>query len=398
MPNIIKATPSILYIVTALFSMQLRAEPNFDLSGFSRVVAGVLDDKNASYVGYDNNISLGENSLLAVQIEGHLTDSWSVTTQLLAHSSDKRDSGIEWLYATYQATDAWQFKAGRLRSPFFNYSDFIDVGYAYPWITPPQQIYNGFLFDSYEGASASYELVEDEFSANVEVFWGNLQDEMTVGDRTVSADIRQYNGIVLSFQFDNLKLRLSTHQANANIELPEISGFAGALQQAGYPSMATSLTTRGNVKAYQVSLNYDALDYFIKSEIVKISSPILVFPQPNSYYVSAGYIFYPLTLHATFSSSHVSYKEVQSVIPLGLAPQLDALSAGFDALYNSLPRDNLDSFTLGLRWDFRPGMAIKTDISHLVGKKNQRSFFTINNPTTFDYKANLLQVAWEWVF
>lgn len=401
MSNILKILQTSVYLLALLNCCQLKAESSaktVDFSGFSRVVAGVLGDKDVAYEGYSNNVSLSEKSLLAFQIDGHITDKWSVTTQLLAHSSTHRDSGIEWLYTSYQATDALQFKAGRLRAPFFNYSDFQDVGYAYPWISPPQQIYNGFLFDSYEGATGSYEIVEDKFSASVEAFWGRLQDDVTVGDRTVEADVNQYRGIIFNFQYDNLKLRMSTHQANVNVELPEVSGLAEVLLHAGYPSMAKTLDTKGGVKAYQLSLNYDSLDYFIKSEFVQILSPILVFPQTNSYYVSAGYIVYPFTLHATFASSHVRYDKQISVIPIGLDPQLDALSAAYDLLYDNLPRDDLDSISLGLRWDFKAGMALKADITHLMGEKNKRSFFTIKDPATFDSKANLFQVAWEWVF
>ena len=395
---IVKTTPIILGVCSIAFHPFSRAESSIDFSGFSRVVAGVIDDKNAKYEGYDDQLSFAQKSLLAVQIDGHISESWSLTAQLLAHSSDDRQSGLEWLYATYQASDSWQFKLGRLRTPFFNYSDFLDVGYAYPWVSPPQQIYNGFLFDSYDGLSASYDLVTSSFSANAEVFWGEYNDDLTIGDSTVKADVNQFRGIVLNVQYDNFKLRMSSHKGNVRVELPEITGFASVLNQAGYPRMADYLDTKGDVKVHQISLNYDALDYFVKSEFVQIVSPILLFPDVNSYYLSAGYISYPYTLHATYASSRVSYNAVESIIPAGLDPQLDALSNGFTALYNGLDRDNLDSVTLGVRWDFRPGMAFKADVSHLMGTKNQRSFFTIIHPDTFDYKANLLQVAWEWVF
>ena len=398
MSEMVKTSLAIMGFCTLVFQQSSHAESRVDFSGFSRVVGGVLDDKNAKYEGYDNQLSFGQKSLLAVQIDGHITDSWSLTTQVLAHSSDDRQSGLEWLYTTYQASDSWQFKLGRLRTPFFNYSDFLDVGYAYPWISPPQQIYNGFLFDSYDGLSASYDLVTSSFSANAEVFWGEYNDDITIGDSTVKADVNQFRGIVLNVQYDNFKLRMSGHKGKVGVELAEITGFASALNQAGYPRMADYLETAGDVKVHQISLNYDALDYFVKSEFVQVVSPILVFPDVNSYYLSAGYINYPFTLHATYASSRVSYHEVESVIPAGLDPQLDALSNGFTALYDGLDRDNLDSLTLGVRWDFRPGMALKADVSHLMGTKDQRSFFTIIQPDTFDYKANLLQVAWEWVF
>lgn len=395
----LKIIPIGLCIFAGLISASLKAETNsIDFSGFSRVVAGILDDKNATYKEYDDSVSFAPQSLLGIQVEGHITANWSVTTQLLAHTSNEKESSLNWLYTTYQATDALQFKFGKLRTPFFNYSDFKDVGYAYPWISPPQQVYNGFLFDSYEGASASYELVEDNFSINTEAYWGQFQDEITIGGRTVAADVNQIRGIILSIQFDNLKLRLSSHSGNANIELPEITGFADTLNQVGYSSMANQLETAGAVNVYQISLNYDALAYFIKSEAVQISSSILVFPDIDSYYLSAGYVHYPFTIHATFASSQVSYSRTQSTIRPGLAPELDTLSSAFDALYDNLVRDNLDSIGIGLRWDFKSNMALKIDLTRLLGKKNESSFFTISDAEAFNHKANLVQVAWEWVF
>jgi len=272
------------------------------------------------------------------------------------------------------------------------------VGYSYPWISLPQQVYNGYLFDSYEGVSASYELVSSNFSASIEAFYGVLNDDLTIGDRTIAADIKKFQGLIFSVQHNNFKLRMSTHKGNVSVDLPDLNQFARFLTQASYLREAESLETSGKVEVNQLSVNYDDLDYFIKSEFVQIKSPILVFPETFSYYLSAGYIISPLTFHATYASNTADYGKLNSSIPSGLAPQIDALAQGYTSIFESLDRVDLDSLSVGVRWDFRPGMAFKADITHLRGKSGQRSFFAITQPADFDYRANLLLVALEWVF
>lgn len=39
---------------------------------------------------------------------------------------------------------------GRLRIPFFYYSEFLEVGYAYNWVRLPSDIYN-ISFSSFDG-------------------------------------------------------------------------------------------------------------------------------------------------------------------------------------------------------------------------------------------------------
>jgi hypothetical protein len=46
---------------------------------------------------------------------------------------------------------------------FLNCGDIIDIGFAYPWITTPQQVYTTYVFSSFDGVLVSYEFVDKEF-------------------------------------------------------------------------------------------------------------------------------------------------------------------------------------------------------------------------------------------
>ena len=74
------------------------ATPNpLEFSGFARVIMGYLDDENAEYVGYDNSISIDQQSLLGLQADYRLSEEIAFTGQVVGYTDDQRSSGLEWL-------------------------------------------------------------------------------------------------------------------------------------------------------------------------------------------------------------------------------------------------------------------------------------------------------------
>lgn len=371
----------------------------FEFSGFGRVVGGYMDASGAEYEGYSNTVSFSQQSLFALQSDITINDKLSLSGQLLAHSSEKRDSGIEWLYVNYEPTQNWRFKLGKLRTPFFRYSDVVDVGFAYPWISPPQQVYSGFLFSNYEGATGTYRVNVNTANLEFEIYGGKYNGEFTRIDDPVDLKVNDIRGIILSVNSGNLALRVSAStSSDFDVDIPEFRQFSLALQSAGFTENAESLSFDGEVEAYQANINYDTLNYFLAAEWVKISSGLLVIPELNSYYFSAGYNFYPFQAHVTYSVSDNSYATLVNSVPKGVSPQLDQLSNGFDLVVENLPNYTLNSLTLGLRWDFHHNTAAKAEITFLDGVAGENSFFSnITNPD-FDRKATLYQIGVEWVF
>nr|WP_136250981.1 hypothetical protein [Ningiella ruwaisensis] len=371
----------------------------FEFSGFGRIIAGYLDEDAASYEGYENKLSVSEQSLIAVQTEFAATETLTIAAQLLAHSSEERQSGFEWFYLNYEPTKNWRFKAGKLRTPFFRYSDVIDVGFAYPWISAPQQVYSGYLFSNYEGASATYRFNHAGVNVDVEAYYGVYDETVFYTGQEVDVDVDQIVGYIVQTSFDNFHARASVISSDDfDVDLPEFKQFEQTLRVAGFERNADSLSFDGSAVGYQASLGYDNLQYFTSAEWVRITSDVLIIPDIDSYYVTAGYNFYPFQAHATFSRSDASYDILTNEIPKGVNPQLDALSFGYDSVISNLQLDSLDSFTLGLRWDFRPSMALKTEVTFLKGEDGERAFFEIEDEANFDRDATLYQVAFEWVF
>ena len=122
------------------------------INGFASIKAGMTTGSDESLYGYDKDIDFKNESLFALQIKSDLGEKLSITGQLVGRGSKDFDVGFEWAFLTYQLADNMHINAGRLRTPFFKFSDFKDVGYAYDWLRVPQGVY-GLCFDNIEGIS-----------------------------------------------------------------------------------------------------------------------------------------------------------------------------------------------------------------------------------------------------
>ena len=328
-----------------------------------------------------------------------LTDEFTIVGQLLGHTSSNRDSGIEWLYLNYQPDRFFQFKLGRQRTPFYAYSEVIDVGFAYPWITPPQQVYNGYPFYTYDGISGRYDVVTgNSIGLALEGYWGYFEDTYRPIDFDADTTVDDLRGLIVSLRFAELELRASYHIGDAEVAIPDLLNFSNELRQLGFIRSADSLQLDGEAEFLQFSAAYERLNYFIKLEWTQIDSDILLVPRLRNYYLTVGYNFYPFSLFLTYSNNDTNYDDPVNEIPSGLSPQLDALAETYQSTLAALPSDDLRSYSLGLRWDWRTNIAFKSEITHLTGRDGQRSFFQIADDEAFDREATLYQLAAELVF
>lgn len=399
----VSAYPYISLVLLSVVAFYANAKPNVEVSGFSRLVAGYLDESFASYEGYDNSISVSERSLFGLQIDAELNSRWSASAQLLAHSSDSRDSGLEWLYLTYQASLSTTIKAGRMRTPFFAYSDILDVGYAYPWVSPQQQVYNAYVFDKYEGLMFNYQLPNSELQIEFEGYLGTFKDVVQVNpefqaDRFLDLEFDVFAGLALMVKKDEWSFRLSHYEMSTFLDYPESEDFKDLLNSVGYARSAASLVNEGQTTISELAIFYDDINRFVKSEFISINSDLVSIPDINSFYASVGFIRYPFTYHLTVANNDSSYNKAVVEIPLGLSTELDALYAQYQLIFDIFPVDSLTSYTVGSRWDFKPNMALKFDVSLLKGKQGERGFFDISDTDQFDHNSVLYELAWEWVF
>jgi hypothetical protein len=390
-------------LTLALFTSFAIADTHRDLtfSGFARVVGGQLSTSEASYANYDNSWSFSEDSLIALQADYAINSQFSISAQGILHTGADRDSGLDWLYLTYQPSSSWQFNVGRLRLPVLKYSDVIDVGFSYPWLNAPEQVYSRRLFYSgYEGLNVRHKTQFKNVGLEIEGYWGDFDGELFSGQDAFDVDINDIYGAVLSLTYDGFHFRSSFMRVTEVVDNSVlIDQLVEGLTSAGFEELAAKFRLDDGVSVYEFGAGYTSLDWFVSAELMSVDSDLDVLSGIKSYYLTLGRYYNSLLFHATISRSRQDENSIENTIPLGVSPLLDLLSTSVDSINALFPTDDLDSLTFGVRWDYSTSLALKTEVSFLKGKEDKTSLFYVP-PTNanFDRRASLYQVGVEWVF
>ena len=393
----------ILYLlfISIMFSHSSAFSNDFEFSGYARVIGGYLDEKDVEYKGYEDSIKFSPSSLIGLQGEYQFNNNWSATAQVLLRSDNTTasdNSGLEWLYLTYTPTDNIQIKLGKLRTPFFTLSDFSDVGFAYPWINPPQQVYDTYLFKTFNGIDAVYKFGAESFDVTLEGYYGEESGEIGIGTLKTGFEVDNLLGFIGKINIENLEFRVSRYNGNIKLDIEEIKQLENVLNGLNFTRSANSVQTQGRAHAEQFGIVYDNLDYFFRGEWVRIKTDLGIVPIIQSYYLTAGVNYAPFTYHLTFADSEVDIRSPENEIPLGIDADLDRLAYGYNSIFEDSTPDSLKTWTIGVRWDVLPNLALKAEFSALEGNNVKDSFFVTPENSNFDKKANLYLIGLDWVF
>ena len=134
------------------------------INGFGTVgvtnLGGEDDGRSYGISGQTNDSWRGDQlSKFGAQLTYGVTDSVGLTLQTTAKAyGDEWKANLEWAYLSWQSTDNLMMRFGRLRTPFYMYSESIDVGFSYPWLRLPDEVYSQVQLSNYEGADIVYNL------------------------------------------------------------------------------------------------------------------------------------------------------------------------------------------------------------------------------------------------
>lgn len=186
---------------------------------------------------YTDEFDFKQGSLVALQASSDLGDGLGVTVQLTAKGRDDWDPEFKWAYVSYDATDDVRILAGRQRVPFYMYSDFLDVSYAYSWIDPPKGVYD-LLFDTFDGVGAIYTTNFDDVDASFHGVYGRNTDEVEAFSEVIQPEFNGLMGVAATFTYDWLTLRTAYFVADITMPFTFLEALGAGWQQAGFQDLA----------------------------------------------------------------------------------------------------------------------------------------------------------------
>lgn len=121
-----------------------------------------------------------QESLIGLQIKKEFSPTFSATAQLVMRANNPNENSkptVDWAYLSWNpsADSPWTLQAGRFRIPLYYYSDYLYIGYAYPWVRPAPDVY-GWPIYAYDGVNATYrhQLGESEWNVAASVWTGQF--------------------------------------------------------------------------------------------------------------------------------------------------------------------------------------------------------------------------------
>ncbi|CCQ09262.1 hypothetical protein PALB_990 [Pseudoalteromonas luteoviolacea B = ATCC 29581] len=369
--------------VAVALGASFNAAADLRINGFASVYAGQTTNSNQTMYGYDEDTTFANESKFAVQVSADLSEGLTSTAQIIARGSEDYNAEFEWAYVTYQIDDASQVSVGKMRIPFYKYSDFLDVGYAYRWVRPPQSVY-GLSFSTYEGASYLRSDTLGDWDSTLQVVYGNLSEDIKAYTDADPAEMKSIVGVNWTMAKDWFSARAAYLVADVTIDevnsAPLSQLFAG-LTSYGLVSEVEKLRTNDDSGYFLgVGFSIDYNDILVDAEYTELEVDNSVLAPQSQYFVSLGYRIGSVTVHTTFEANEDKHEMNRfNSVPLTVNhPQLGTIPVSVDPTNPNAPtlraltngalqsvKVDTSTWSIGMRYDFHPSAAFKFDYSSM---------------------------------
>ncbi|MCP5161506.1 MAG: porin [Hahellaceae bacterium] len=364
--TISKHAKAALWLPMAL-AVSAAAQAEIHFNGFASVGGGWIDSdkKDSTYLGYGEEPTFDPDTVFALQASADIDEKMSVTGQVVARGTDNYQAEFSWAYFSYKVQDDLTVRLGRFRTPFYLYSDYLEVGYAYHWIRPPVEAYS-IPFDSVSGVDVVYQTAFGYWDNTLQFYYGGLNDEYYQNElkTDLNVETRHQTGLAWTLSRDWFTFRMAYHRANITIDQFDdainkqlvAAGLTSAVAGAVTAPMAIDETL---FEFYQVGFRIDWESYLLAAESTRFEPQDGPASRWDRWYVTAGYrISDEVMVHTTYAKAEDNAANMASRYS---SPTLAAIAAS--ALSNLA--DDKESMGLGVRYDFRPGAALKVEWTHV---------------------------------
>jgi hypothetical protein len=265
------------------------------------------------------------------------------------------------------------------------------VGYTYPWIRPPPELYGELPVTNHDGIDVNYHLKQGPVAQSLSISYGQTKLRVFDGGEVSARKFLQASDAA---ELGSLTFRIGYTSIRATTDIPALdplfagfTQFGAAASSDGFPTVGAQATALGAHYSLReefpyafsmatVGVNYDPGRWLLMAEAARTASDGLL-ASSTAWYVTAGYRSGKLTPFLTLaqveSGSQAPPAIATAGLPLPLAAAAATLNAALgQALGQFAPSQS--SATAGLRWDAMKGIDFKLqyDRARLDGNSSGR--------------------------
>lgn len=396
----------LLILVAGLFAMS-QAMAEVQINGFASVVTGIDFEEDAQSDYNDRTVDNLQESKVALQWSADLGDGMRFVGQTMARgdAAEGFQLNYDWAYFDFNIGNSAKLKFGRLRIPFYKYSDYLDVGYAYHWITPPTSMYS-LTFSNMDGVSYQQNFQGLGMDHSLTLAVGTYQGLLTLGEEQVSSALENLVAINWAATVGNHEFTAAYAQADVYMPAAATAGLAGIADAGG--DDGDNVLINGDY-GFFMGAGYKGTfgDFSIFSEysIVEIENSVLA--DTAGGYLGVSYLIDDYTYHITYgvrTAKEKEYAATTDAIDLGIAAvaaaggtptAADASGSTLNSTARFLGNGDSNTITIGVRKDIGISTAIKVDLDLYTEDRIQDSAVA---SVSEEKKSTVLKFAVETMF
>ncbi len=346
----LRIKPTLLAVAVLASAQASASDDDLRINGFMSVGVGMLSTDDIAVSGFDTDANFSTDTVIALQISKQINETTSATTQLVSRGTESYDTNAAWAYVSYAINSDTDVRVGRLRTPFFYYSDFLEVGYAYNWVRPPEEVYRLDAFASVNGIDVTHRFSMGSTDGSVQTYFGRFNGPYTVSGATYEFELKNFGGVVLNLNRGNFGTRLSYHRADvyADLDATGTRALDGLLAAATSFGRGDDFDIAGQTSQFlEAAGTWDNGDYAVVAEYTALRQESESILDDNAFLITGAKRFGTTTVHATYTT------------------QRD-LTEG-DALQKALKTNaqvHEQTYILGARYDYDTGTAFKFEVQY----------------------------------
>ncbi len=278
----------------------------------------------------DNDINFKTDSTLGLQLDLRISDRTTAVAQLVSRGPENYSTQAEWVFMKFEVQKNLNIRAGRMRNPYYLFSESIEVGYTYPWVRPPLDVYRT-DFAAIIGTDLLYEMNFLGWTHTVQILRGDVENEYAHAPGTKRITLESSHG-------------------------PWRTKFMHSYGKTEIKSIGASSVT----KAYIGGIMYDDLDWLAIAEFSRFDAsnegPV---PTIDAWYTTFGYHIGRWLPNITFSKFETTERNDHPFAAIAVL----AVAAGEG---NRTAQEANSSITLGLRYDISTQLCVKTEYQRVI--------------------------------
>ena len=399
------------------------------LNGFASAGLTTTDSDAVNIIDINDTKNYQADAIIALQANFKINDTTEAVLQLVGRGNQRNDVEAEWGYIAHSFMPNFVVRGGKLRVPYYSASEYLEVGFAYPWARPPIDVYNQAPLTSYYGVDATWDfsvagigitlqtfngttLLElDSFTANLDQMYGGFLTltrgpfTFRMGDTLASIsligelEIEAPESVTSSSDF----ITFETEQAIL-IGLAADLGGATAYETylayvlanenpdlfsspiAAAASLAQAFDLQGlSIEFQSMGFNYDNGVWLGMLEFTKLYFTG-EFVNASAHYATVGRRFDKFLPFLHYAHSYTTQEGLIASSIGALIPTL-VNGLGFAVAKQK-------TYGVGVRWDVRNGMAVKLQMDHMTDMENTNGKFLTDPGNNVDLFSVVIDVVY----